>query len=154
MASAWPRPLPQRSRPPLPLPLPPPLLRVTGKPHRSASPLCAPPAPPRRLHLKKAKRRRPRQPRSRRSVLRGPCPPRARLARTPELGAPRGRRLNRHREGAGAAGPRGFWWLLRGLGGLSFPLAVRSRARPVSLAQYGQMLLLHGGDTVPAAAGG
>lgn len=77
----------------------------------------------------------------------------ARSVFTPGLCAPRGRRLNLHREGTGAAGPRGFGRLLRSLGGGSFQLAFRSPAWPVSRAQYGQMLLLHGGDIVSAAAG-
>lgn len=54
----------------------------------------------------------------------------ARPVSTPGLCAPRGRRLNLHREGTGAAGPRGFGRLLRSLGGGSFQLAFRSPAWP------------------------
>lgn len=85
--------------------------RVAGELHRPASPLCALPAPPRLLQHKKAKPRRLRDLQSRR--LRAPRAvlaqhsPGTRPARTPEQCAPRGRRLNRHQEGAGAARPRG-----------------------------------------------
>lgn len=78
---------------------------------------------------------------------------RARLVPTPGLCTPRGRRLSPHQEGAGAAGPWSFGRLLRGLGRGSSLLAVLSRAWPVNRSQYGPMLLLHGGDTVSAAAG-
>lgn len=121
------------------------LASPTGPRHRSARPLHLPGGP---------RKRNPGGPGSRDRaglVIRGPC---SRRAQPPELCPLRGRRLTRHREGAGTAGPRGFGRQLCGLGGDSFPLAVGSRARPVSHAQYGQMLLLHGGDTVPAAAGG
>lgn len=104
--------------------------RVAGELHRPASPLCALPAPPQLLQPKKAKPRRLRDPRSRRlraprAVLAPHPPPRAdsravRTARAAAEPAPGGR--------GSCRAPGSFGWLLRGLGGGSFPLAIGSLA--------------------------